>query len=235
MNKENAISKVNSIGKAGRVISTILQVILVIGVVCAMIGTIAYLALPKNLLTLTIDGSATVSMNEEALKQLDPNTDFENPDTISSFTTGSLNINSTDYTQGQATIEDGNINFTFQQVPAVITTARLLLITAAAIVYMAISFVMVLFVKKLCKSLEGCSSPFEENIIKELQRCVWFSIPWVLCGGIAGNIIRTAFSSTVNFSIEFSLTTVLIILLLFGLAYIFKYGAVLQQESDETL
>lgn len=235
MNKEYAINKVNSIGKAGRVISTILQICLVIGAVCAMIGIITYLALPKNLLTLTLDGNATVTMNEEALRQLDPNTDFENPETFRSFTTGSLNINSTNYINGQANIEDGNIIFTFEQLPAVITSNRLLLMIGAAIVYMAISFVMVLLVKKFCKSLESCSSPFEENIINELQRCVWFSIPWVVIGGIVKNIMTTAFTSTVNISIEFSLTTVLIILLFFGLAFIFKYGAVLQQESDETL
>jgi len=37
----------------------------------------------------------------------------------------------------------------------------------------------------------------------------------------------------ITFGIDFGV--VLIILIVFALVYIFKYGAVLQQESDETL
>lgn len=235
MNKEYAIRKINSIGKNGRTISTILQVILVMGVALASIGIIIFLAFPKNILTLTLDGTATVSLDENAIREIDPTFTADDPEALGSVAGGSLNINSNEYTQGAVTIENGKINICFMQKPAVVTSVRLLMITLAIIAYMAISFALIIFVKKLCKSLETCSSPFEENIIKELQHCVWFSIPWIIVGGIAQNILMTALSNTVNFTISFSLTTVLIFLLLFALAYIFKYGAVLQQESDETL
>ena len=47
--------------------------------------------------------------------------------------------------------------------------------------------------------------------------------------------METAFTSNIRTGFNIDIPTVIVILLLFGLAYVFKYGAVLQTESDETL
>ena len=57
----------------------------------------------------------------------------------------------------------------------------------------------------------------------------------VLLSGISENVIESALTGGKNMLFSVDLSTVLVILLIFALTYIFKYGAQLQTESDETL
>ena len=61
-------------------------------------------------------------------------------------------------------------------------------------------------------------------------------IPWTIISSIADNFI-TNLMNVGNFELGISVDfkVVLVIILIFVLVYIFKYGAVLQRESDETL
>ena len=49
--------------------------------------------------------------------------------------------------------------------------------------------------------------------------------------GIVGGV----FTGTYDLTLRIDVTTIVVVLLLFAATYILKYGAVLQQESDETL
>lgn len=86
-------------------------------------------------------------------------------------------------------------------------------------VYCAMFFVILCFAHKFAKSLEECNSPFEENVIKCMKNFGISLIPWVIF----------------TFVTSGSLILALIVLVIFLLMSIFKYGAQLQQEADETL
>ena len=60
-------------------------------------------------------------------------------------------------------------------------------------------------------------------------------IPWTIVSTIINSILDSAKSGSASVSITLDLGVVLIVLAVLVLVYIFKYGAVLQQESDETL
>jgi hypothetical protein len=68
-----------------------------------------------------------------------------------------------------------------------------------------------------------------------MKNCAWVLIPWCVLGGAFESFMATAFTSNIRTGFNIDIPTVIVILLLFGLAYVFKYGAVLQTESDETL
>lgn len=76
MNKENAISKINQIGKTGRVLSIICIVCTWIGLVCAILGIIALLIIPKDLFTINLDGTAVIEVRNEDISQISAK-DFE--------------------------------------------------------------------------------------------------------------------------------------------------------------
>ncbi|WP_022777856.1 DUF2975 domain-containing protein [Butyrivibrio sp. AE3009] len=231
MNKENAISKINQIGKTGRVLSIICIVCTWIGLVCAILGIIALLIIPKDLFTINLDGTAVIEVRNEDISQISAK-DFEENGFASE---GSWTINGDNYVPSDTTVSGDTISFSYVKEPARVTSSRIIFVLITAIVYIAVCLVLLTFVKKLCKALETTASPFEESIIFGIKRCAWALIPWAIVGGFLRSAVTSVFSSRMNSGFDFNLATVLVIVLLFGLAHIFQYGAMLQTESDETL
>ena len=95
------------------------------------------------------------------------------------------------------------------------------LFTAAVAVAAVVFTISLKFARNFFASLEKCSSPFEENVLNQMKKFSLSLIPWVLF----------------NFIIygPLNLTLLIIILIVFLITSIFKYGAELQKESDETL
>ena len=233
MNKENAIKKINTIGKAGSIISNICFIIMCIGIVAAILGGILLLTLPKDLFSVTINSDAVMSIDASNGKAewLSEFTDIY----ADSFGTGTMEINGEVYTPDNVDNSGDRITAHFVGEEGGFNQRRLALICWVCVVYMGISTFLLLLVKRLCDGLKTCKSPFEERIIKDVERCTWTLIPWGIMSGIASSVTSTAFTGTIEFGPSFSLSTVIVILLLFGLGFIFKYGAYLQTESDETL
>ena len=95
--------------------------------------------------------------------------------------------------------------------------------------------ITLIFAGKLCKAFRDCESPFEENVVKQLNALAFSLLPWVVLDSLTESVTESIFTNTFNLFIGVDLGMVMIIFFIFVLAYIFKYGAVLQQESDETL
>ena len=60
-------------------------------------------------------------------------------------------------------------------------------------------------------------------------------IPWCIISSVSDSTFSSIVSGKPSFSLSVDLGMVLVVLVVLVLVYIFKYGAVLQQESDETL
>ena len=233
MNKENAIKKINTIGKVGSIISTICLVVTCIGIVCAILGGVVTAVLPKNLFTITF--------NDEAVMNIDVSTVAGETFTgLTDLNTGSLgqgtmSVNGETYTPDSVETNGDQITAHYVGGGGILNSARVSIICWTAVVFGAISAFLLFLVKRICNGLKACESPFEESIIKNVELCSLTLIPWGIMGGITSNVVTSAFSASVKFGPSFSLSNVLVILLLFGLGFIFKYGAYLQTESDETL
>ena len=88
--------------------------------------------------------------------------------------------------------------------------------------------------KWLMKVLKSCETPFCDDVIKKMTLFANSLIPAIIlnmvCGGMWSSLGKgTEFGLTVN------LGSVLLVAVLYLLVVVFKYGAQLQQESDETL
>ena len=236
MNKDNAISKINKIGKVGAILSKIAMIALEIGCIATIVGGIIFLTIPREDIALKINNEATLTVNTDN-KMIGGLTETGNEISADNLPQGSMDINGTDYSFTDVSFDSGSriANFQLTGDEVTITSGRIAAVCFVAAAYMAIYAVLFFFVKKLCKSLEVCDSPFEEGIIKGMKNCAWVLIPWCVLGGSLESILTTAFTSNIRTGFNISIPTAIVILLLFGLAYVFKYGAVLQTESDETL
>ncbi len=233
MNKETAIGRINKIGKAGHIIALIARIVVIVGLVCTLIGLITLAVLPKDLFAIRYGGNGSFTLDLGDAKVADELMSNDNR-LIEDMT---ISLNGDRLTAGEASVrqEGTKIIADLSGEGAAITPMSIIKLLATVIVYLGVTVVIVIFIELFCKALEKCVSPFDDAVIKALERLAWALIPWAFISTTAKSIMSSAFSTNTNISVGVNLTTILGVLLIFGLAQIFKYGALLQAESDETL
>lgn len=217
MKNEN-VMKINKLGKVSRIFIIITMVIVMITMICLPILMIVTLGIPNDGVRIGGEASVNIVVDRENV----PINIFkiEESDFNSKIFGTALKWIAKDkgVVNGEQlfTIEGGVKDLTGKQLKPIIIIAcvggEMILISL---------YVALIFAKRLAKALEACSSPFEEEVLKRMKTfgialAVWAGAV-LLMNGISG--LFAAF--------------VVIIVLLF--ISIFKYGAQLQQESDETL
>lgn len=243
MEKESAIGKINKVGKIGTVIITILKVLLIIGMVVTVVGSVLLYIIPDDIFTadmtmnmdMKIDVSSLVSKGDktETLEEQNVGEQLKEEFAKDPETNG---------TKDNMIIEvldcDGN-TILLRGIQGVmkISLHRCAFGVAALLIYLVASFVSVMFAGRLTKALRDCRTPFEETVIKALKCFAYSLIPWAFISCIVDNIGNRIWSMSYmpQFSFSVNVSIILIVLVVLGIAYVFQYGAVLQQESDETL
>ncbi len=227
--KNNNLKKINTIGKIARIIIIIAIVLLSISLVTTVISGIASIGLAVDSEdVLKVDGniSAEISVNTEKIPSWfvdneldDVINDIESVEDLNFDMFGvKLDMDKTEgedgeiviKTEGEFTEFDGK--YLFSGIPAALF--------GAAIV-MALFMVGMVFAYKLAKAFEICKSPFEENVIKRMKYFGFSLIPWAIaeCASKEWSMI----------------TAIILVICVLLFAYIFSYGANLQQESDDTV
>ena len=94
---------------------------------------------------------------------------------------------------------------------------------------------IVLIIALLCRALRDCKSPFDDTVIRRMRNFAFSIIGWCVLSVVCNLVISSIFASAIQVGVSFSLGNVLLVLVILGLCDIFRYGAKLQQEHDETL
>lgn len=234
MMKENAISKINKVGKVGYIISKILCILTIIGSVCCFIGSIACFALPKNLVNVKLGGAATVTTDISAFTEFSEKQKLEIAEELEEATSeGAFYINGSKYSLDSYEVYDDGLSLDCSANIKTIDMRDIAKVCLLVLLTCICSYVTLLFIKKLCRAFRDCQSPFEAEVIKRLQQVAYSLIPWVCISNFSQSIIYVIVGG--NISITFNFGIIIAILMILGLSYIFKYGAILQTESDETL
>ncbi len=218
----NTISKINTLGKVGYIISKIAKILALVGAsVCLVAGIICCL-IPSDAFTLTLESTntATVTLNGES--DLFSMIDLGEGDVF-------IEIDGNKYTLGGA---DAPENVTFKYAFNIVNI-RLMCFTA--MVSCVLLFIPMLFAERVCKIFKECTTPFTETASKSLTALAWSLVPVAFLSFTADSVADSIFSGGLNLSISIDLTTALLILCIFMLSFVFKYGTALQAEADETL
>jgi len=219
MKNEN-VAKINKLGKISRIFINIVRVFVIIGIVCIPIACIFVMMIPNDSMKVTGSGSAQIIIEDDEFLEELLDIEIEEADIDGNFFGMDVKWFVTDEKDAESnrviSIEGGLNEFTAKQVKFVALGSAF----SAEILLICI-LVALCFAKKLAIALENCNSPFEEEVLRRMKGfgialAVWAGAV-LLLGGISG--IAAVF-------------VVLIVLLFIS---IFKYGAQLQQESDETL
>lgn len=215
MKNEN-VRKINTIGKVSRILIIICKVAVLIAAIALLVGSILSLAIPSD--SIRINGSASAEIAVDADSYIDHIVKIDESDFDFKILGAKLK-----WVLKNDGVTNGERTFTLDAAANDINSSHIKYSIAAACflgaIYFAMFFVILCFAHKLAKSLEECNSPFEEKVIKCMRNFGISLIPWAIFAFLTSG----------------SLIMALIVLIVLLLISIFKYGAQLQQESDETL
>ena len=244
MKKEDAILKINKLGNISNIIVRICKIFVILGLVATVLGTIVTMVLPKDLIQMDLSATADVMVDVSTLGVAFSEEDKQ------AFATGlhdgledeeredirmSMDVNGSVYEASEIVMEDDGVRVKGTVETYTVELGDLRLVMILAIVTLAALLVTLFFSGRLCRAFRDCQSPFEEGVVKNLTYLAYSLCPWVVMNSVSSSIRETIFTNNVQLILGVDLGVVIVILLIFVLAYIFKYGAVLQQESDETL
>ncbi|MBO5426342.1 MAG: DUF2975 domain-containing protein [Lachnospiraceae bacterium] len=233
--KEEAILKMNKVGKVGSIIANIIRVILIVGLIGCIIGAVAVIILPKNLVNVRVYGEAQIDIDVSEFDITFTEADKANiKDEIASGNTD-IDINGIDYNATAVEVGDSGFTMMANAESRMVNLDDLLYVLIVAIATLVFSIITATYARAICKALSVCSTPFDASITDKMQHLAISLIPWALMSTITESLANTIMSNKVSIFIGVDLGVIFVIVIIFILVQIFKYGAILQQESDETL
>lgn len=226
INMKNAnVKKINTVGKVSRIVLTVFKVFVIIGIVGSLVGVVLGIigaaTVPEDAFKadISVNGSITVDGHNVSSFLSPAIVDLEKTDISFSLKNFDVKLLIDEF-------KDGSISgYTIDGSAYLIDSTWVMLgivgVCAVSAIGCAVMLVVIIFGIRLAKALETCDSPFEEKVLKAMKGFAFSLIPigvivfWV--NGVLG------------------LTTAFIVAAIILFVYIFKYGAELQQESDETV
>lgn len=231
--KENAIKKINKIGKIGAIVAKIAKIFMIIGAVSLLVTGIVLMVMPKDFMEINITG--TLGLEMDISKYYDGEIKEEDIDKIIGDD-GSVELeNGEEYSVNNVTFENGILNVEAEANNISYSLRNLGGALLSGSINMAAWVVVLVFIEKLCVAFKQCASPFEDNVLKSLNNFAISMIPWAVVSTLSTQLGTLLTSGDIVIGGGIDLTYVFILLVILGLTFVFKYGAMLQQESDETL
>ena len=230
--KNEAVMKINKMGKVGGIIILVMKILLIIGFVGSLIGFITTSILPDDLVTFTMHGDADVVVD---LSRFGADI-FDKAGAAAESSTSSIAFNGSTLDVTDISHSGSIMNITASGQLSEFNFSSVSKLILVGMIDITMLLITMFFAGFLAKAFKTCESPFEENVIRKMRNFAISLIPWAVLSTITDNITNALFAGK-DFYVHLgiNLNMVFVILIVFALTYIFKYGGQLQKEADETL
>ena len=240
MENNNIQTKVNRIGKAGKIVSIILIVLLGIGAFSLLLAGGVCAVLPEDTVEVSFRPNADVLVGRSILGQ-----EWSRIDEIVAEAQEALTGKYGEVIQFEKTDRGLLIRLDrLMEEGEVFRLRNALGAIWAGLVGIASAIVALVMFLKLSDAFRVCRSPFDEAVIRRMNIFAWTLIVCAVVGSFAGSAAQSAvmafqmaaiLSGWQRMSFSLNLTSVFTALIVFFLCMVFRYGAQLQREADETL
>lgn len=230
--KQEVISKINKFGKIGEVIAQISRIFVILGAVILLAAGIFMLAMPKGLFEFDVYTGMSMDVNLDAIGETITDEDIEELN----MEAYSVAVDGEEMEMVDFTVDRDNNTVAIEmasQPTNIFQPAKIVIFILVETLLMAVNFITITFIIKLCKEFKTCETPFSAGVIKRIKQVGFSLIPWCIVYPTAEAAANFMVSNNLNISIDIGM--IIMVLVVLALAYIFQYGAMLQQESDETL
>lgn len=231
------IKNINTAGKFGRYITIFLIIIAISAFVMTAIGTAAAIAVSKQEVNVKVQTNFDVTSNGnifDKLKNYMSVGDLENIEDLAKYDGQTIKVDDEDISEITVTQIDNGYSVNAKTNEITLTTKNLIGNLVLTLVYIA-SIIFALFMfRNLMKIMSTCETPFAEDVIKRMTTFANSLVPVAILSMITKGFWDSFNTGNMfNFNIDFGV--VLLVAVVYVLVMIFKYGAELQQEADETL
>ena len=240
MENNNIQTKVNRIGKAGRIVSIILIVLLSIGAFSLLLAGGVCAVLPEDTVEVSFRPNADVLVGRSILGQ-----EWSRIDEIVAEAQEALTGKYGEVIQFEKTDRGLLIRLDrLMEEGEVFRLRNALGAIWAGLVGIASAIVALVMFLKLSDAFRVCRSPFDEAVIRRMNIFAWTLIVCAVVGSFAGSAAQSAVMAfqnagihvgAKNFGVSLDLSPIFAALIVFFLCMVFRYGAQLQKEADETL
>jgi hypothetical protein len=230
--KQEVVAKINKFGKIGEVIAQISRIFVILGAVILLATGIFMLAVPKDLFTLDYYVGMDMQVDLDAVGETITEDDMAELEADAyTVTTSDTEMVIVDL---EADEEANTLNVKFASEPTnMFNATKIVIFILLQLLLLVVNFITITFIVKLCKEFKTCETPFSAGVIKRIKQVGFSLIPWCIMYPTAEAAANFMVSNNLNISIDIGM--IIMVLVVLALAYIFQYGAMLQQESDETL
>lgn len=230
--KQEVVAKINKFGKIGEVIAQISRIFVILGAVILLAAGILMLAMPKDLFTLDYYVGMDMQVDLDAVGETVTDEDIEELN----MEAYSVAVDGEEMEMVDFTVDRDNNTVAIEmasQPTNIFHPVKIVIFILVETLLMVVNFITITFIIKLCKEFKTCETPFSAGVIKRIKQVGFSLIPWCIMYPTAEAATNFMVSNNLNISIDIGM--IIMVLVVLALAYIFQYGAMLQQESDETL
>lgn len=225
--------KINKIGKVCRIFSKIFTVLMIIATAGLLLAGSILIAIPSSAIGADVSGTAQLEVYGDWADKITDKDILKVDEQIENgslqFKDGAFKINGIER-NGDAIVlsaEADGIGFSLRNIGFALLTYSLIPGALIAV------FIML---EKLMKELATGDSPFTDGVVKAMTNFAISLIPYAVVKPVAGGLGRTLLTSgSFDFHFGVDLSTAFAALLIILFIMIFKHGAAIQRESDETL
>ena len=219
--------KINTFGKAGKIITSIIIVVLLVVEGFLLAGTIVAAVLPMDSVSVDAQGGGTVRFDAEYFG-------FDSDEL--SLNIGSTQIKLAEFDSVKTHSQDGSVIMDVQSGEFHFNLNTLLGLMIIGIIRLASFVVALYFLKALMKAFMTCETPFCGNVIKKMRAFAIALIPSMIVSSMTNSVLGLLFTDSISIGGGgFDMIPVLFVFVVFILTAIFRYGAQLQKEYDETV
>lgn len=250
----DATSKFRIFGKAGRIITTVLTVTALLITLCCGIATAFAASLPEDALTVSVTENTTISFNKKSFNSLwaiiggrfgysgesDPDYVFgENGSEVTPPENEKFEAELKLFNRYYASAElhsEGNAKvMEAESSPAEYDAKNLVKVFAFATLLAAAATVSLWMLRRLFAVLTKCDSPFCDEAVTKMRSFAFSLLPVAVFASVSETMLQSFFSAGRSSDISIQWGVLIAFVVTLALVSVFRYGVLLQKESDETL
>jgi len=225
---QNMKKKINTLGTVGNVLAILSRIVVIAGIVVLLLIGIAGLILPRDAVKVSMGGTMEIQVSEKLYEGRFP--------VVSNLEDADFDFDGQEYESVKVEQTDDGVIMSAEAERMEFDLRSVSKACLVGIVYLTAVLVMLYFLGSLMKEFKRCDTPFAEGVIRKMTNFAWSLIPMAVLSGFSGRInVGSLKALSMDLSYTINLSVVLVILVVFALVQVFKYGAGLQQQADETL
>lgn len=248
------LSKYRLFGKAGKIVMTVLAVIAALITVCCCIATVFVATLPENALTVCVTEHAELRFNSEHFGTLwsilggsFTYTGASTPDYVlegskkhvtppenQRFET-ELKFFDRSYDSAEIRTDGSEKVIQAEASPSKYNVKNLVKVFAFATLFAASAAASLWMLRRLFATLAKSDSPFCGEVVAKLRGFGFSLLPVALFSSVAQTLFDRFLSAGKSVSVSIQWGVLIAFVVTMALVAVFRYGVLLQKESDETL